>query len=140
MDSHLSFLRTACRLCGKVLSRKSDFADKSLFKNELLNQFQINIEKSHCIYRKHRQATITLRNYTGGRLFYVQMGTAFNSPLTCHGARKVHLKDIKIKTSKKKNLTAHIILGRRISTSSRKPASASCLCLEEKERKKGEGN
>ena len=45
MDGHLSFLRTACRLCGKVLSRKSDFADKSLFKNELLNQFQINIEK-----------------------------------------------------------------------------------------------
>lgn len=45
MDGHLSFLRTACRLCGKVLSRKSDFADKSLFKNELLNQFQINIEE-----------------------------------------------------------------------------------------------
>ena len=45
MDGHLSFLRTACRLCGKVLSGKSDFADKSLFKNELLNQFRINIEK-----------------------------------------------------------------------------------------------
>ena len=45
MDGHLSFLRTACRLCGKVLSRKSHFADKSLFKNELFNQFQINIEE-----------------------------------------------------------------------------------------------
>ena len=45
MDGHLSFLRTACRLCGKVLSRKSDFADKSLSKNELLNQFRINIEE-----------------------------------------------------------------------------------------------
>ena len=45
MDSHLSFLRTACRLCGKVLSRKADFADKSLFKNELLKHFEINIEE-----------------------------------------------------------------------------------------------
>ena len=45
MDDHLSFLRTACRLCGNALSKKSAFADKSLFKNELLSQFQINIEE-----------------------------------------------------------------------------------------------
>ena len=45
MDGQLSFLRTGCRLCGKVLSRKSDFADKRLFKNELLNHFEINIEE-----------------------------------------------------------------------------------------------
>lgn len=45
MDGHLLFLRTACRLCGNVLSKKSDFADKSLFKNEFLSQFQINIDE-----------------------------------------------------------------------------------------------
>lgn len=45
MDGHLSFLRTACRLCGKVLSRKPDFSDKRLFKDELLSHFEINIEE-----------------------------------------------------------------------------------------------
>ena len=45
MDGHLLFLRTACRLCGNVLSKKSDFTDKSFFKNEFLSQFQINIDK-----------------------------------------------------------------------------------------------
>lgn len=45
MDGHLLFLRTACRLCGNVLSKKSDFADKNLFKSEFLSQFQINIDE-----------------------------------------------------------------------------------------------
>lgn len=41
----MSFLKTVCRLCGKSLSKRTAFANKNLFRRELLVYFEINIEE-----------------------------------------------------------------------------------------------
>lgn len=45
MDKHVAFLKNFCRLCGNSVKNKADVAKKTAFKWELLEKFNINIDK-----------------------------------------------------------------------------------------------
>ena len=45
MDKHAAFLKHLCRLCGNSVKNKTDVAKNKAFKRELLEKFNINIDK-----------------------------------------------------------------------------------------------